>query len=484
MTNCRAKTNSRLRLALLLVGGLLAGVQSPAQNFFLGVRVNPTNAIQVNSTLTYTIGVTNLSGFDADTIFVTNALPASVQIVSLTQSQGTVTTNGSSLAFFVGSIPIGFNAVMTVTARPTTAGFFTNVVTVFSPQLVSNLTVSAVSQATNPVVLADLGALLNGPAQPVFAGDWTTYGTGVTNLGPGTATNIFLTNTLPAGAKFVSVSPAGQAFTLLASNRVAFPVGSLTNRAFKLFSVRVQLPTNAGAAPFSAAVNSSGGQDTNSANNTVSTNVTVADYFAGAADLLVVTNSAQFTNRQNGLIEQKILVSNVGTAAVASVRVILSGLTNVPLAGFTNYLFNAWGTNNGNPFVVYAHTLGTGESVELLLQFSVRTRSAFPFSDSQLHAFGVNLPDLTPPASTGASSSLNFTNFALVSGNLLLQFKSTAGKVYTIVYADNLSFSNAMMAVPPVLAPANYVQWVDYGPPGTISKPGSGSRYYRVFLNP
>jgi len=41
-----------------------------------------------------------------------------------------------------------------------------------------------------------------------------------------------------------------------------------------------------------------------------------------------------------------------------------------------------------------------------------------------------------------------------------------------------------MIAVPSIVAPANYVQWIDYGPPATISKPGSGSRFYKVFLNP
>ena len=476
-----------MRPALVLAGWLAAsGFEATAQTFFLTVRTSPTNAIQVNSTVTYTIGLTNLSPFDANSVYVTNALPASFQITGQTTSQGSVSTNGSSLVFFIGLLPIGFNAVMTVTARPTTAGTFTNRVSAFSPQFtnVNNvISVNAVTQATNPVVVADLGVLLSGPAQPVFAGDWTTYGTGVTNRGPNTATNIFVTNTLPAGAKFLSASPAA---TTISSNRFYFSVASLTNHAFKTFTVQVQLPTNSGAALFSAAVGSTGVQDPSAANNTAGTNVAVSGYFSAPSSLLVVTNSAQSTNRQNGLIEQKILVSNVGTAAVDSVRVILTGLTNVPLAGFTNYLFNAWGTNNGNPFVVHAATLNTNESVELRLQFSVRTRSAFPFNNSQLQAFGVSRPDLTPPPGAAASTNLNFTRiFPLpATGEMFLEFRSTLSRVYTIVYSDNMSFSNALMAVPPIVAPANFVQWTDYGPPGTVSKPGSGTRFYRVFQNP
>lgn len=486
MTNNLIKIFSSLRLILILAGWqAVTGFDAAAQNLFLGVRINPTNAIQVNSTLTYTIGVTNLSGFDANTVFVTNALPASLQMVALTTTLGFVTTNGSSLEWFISTLPNGFSAVMTLTTRPTTAGFFTNRVSLFSPQLTNVITVNAIAQATNPVVAADLAALLSGPAQPVFAGDWITYGSGVTNLGPATVTNVVVTNTLPAGAKFLGVSPVGQAFTLVSSNRVNFPVASLTNHASKTFTVRVQMPTNPGVALFSTSVGATGASDNNPTNNTASTNLAVSGYFSAPAALIVATNSAQYTNRQNGLIEQKILVSNVGTSAVDSVRLIVSGLTNVPLAGFTNSLFNAWGTNAGNPFVVYANTLGLGESVELLLQFAVRTRSAFPLNNSQLHAFAVSRPDLTPPPGAAASTNLNFTRiFPLSSGDMFLEFKSTLGRVYTVVYSDNTSFSNALMAVPPVVAPANYVQWTDYGPPATVSKPGSGTRFYRVFQNP
>jgi hypothetical protein len=54
-----------------------------------------------------------------------------------------------------------------------------------------------------------------------------------------------------------------------------------------------------------------------------------------------------------------------------------------------------------------------------------------------------------------------------------------------VVYSDNVLFSNAMMAPPSIAAPANEVQWIDYGPPTTVSAPTNASaRFYRVFLNP
>ncbi|MFO1487834.1 MAG: hypothetical protein U1F65_05090 [Verrucomicrobiota bacterium] len=452
-----------------------------AQDLYLGARVNTANGILVNSSVTYTIGVTNFTPFVPSSVFVTNTLPAAAQITGLSQTQGTVTTNGSSVIFNFNAIGIGFTAVATLTVKATAVGAFTNQITMVS-DLPALARTNVVLQVTNTVILGDLAVSMTGPPATVFPGDWTTYSLLLTNRGPNTVTNITLTNGFPVGLKVLGVSPASQAFTL-ATNQISFPFTLLTNRGSQQLVLKVQLPTNSGAALFTTSVGAPGSQDTNTANNVTSTNVLISPFFDAA--LAVATNSPQITNRQNGLIEQKILLTNHGTTNLDAVRIVIAGLTNVPVAGFTNSLFNAWGTNNGQPYVVYASTLAAGDSVELLLQFSVRNRSKFPFASSQLNAFAVAKPDLTPPAAVTSSTSVNFTNIALASpGNLLLQFKSTAGRVYTIVYADNLSFSNAVIAVPSLAAPANYVQWIDYGPPGTLSPPGGGARYYRVFEHP
>ena len=457
-----------------------AVVKLAAQDLYLGVRVNTSTNILVNTPVTYTIGLSNFTPFVPSVVLLTNTLPSTALITGVTNSQGTVTTNGNTLVFNVGAIAIGTTAVLSVKAQPTVLGYFTNQITMVS-DLPAFATTNVVLQATNTAVFGDLAVSISGPRQPVFIGDWTAYGIVLTNQGPNTVTNISLTNSFPAGMKVLGVS---QAYSL-SGNQITFALGSLTNRGTQRFTIQAQMPTNSSTASFSVGVGAPGNQDTNLVNNTASTNVLIADYVS--ATLLAVTNSSQYTNRQNGLIEQKILVTNTGTTNVDSVRLVITGLTNVPVAGFTNFLFNAWGTNNGNPYVVYAAALDTvtNPSVELLLQFSVRTRAAFPLSNSQLHAFGVTPPDLTPPTAVSSSTSINFTNIALAAPDkLLVQFKSTLGKVYTIVYADNALMSNAVIAVPSIVAPANYVQWTDYGPPGTLSKPGSGSRYYKVFENP
>jgi hypothetical protein len=69
---------------------------------------------------------------------------------------------------------------------------------------------------------------------------------------------------------------------------------------------------------------------------------------------------------------------------------------------------------------------------------------------------------------------------------MLVEFPAITNRTYTMVYSDNVLFSNAMIAPPSFVAPANIVQWIDYGPPATVSAPSSSSssRFYRVYLNP
>jgi hypothetical protein len=180
------------------------------------------------------------------------------------------------------------------------------------------------------------------------------------------------------------------------------------------------------------------------------------------------------------LIEQSILLSNLGSNSVTAARVVVTGLSN--------RLFNAVGTNSGSQFVVYtaplAVPLATNSSVTLLLQYSPRI--SFAFANSQLQAFVVPVPNLAPPAVSSASKSLNITHLVVMpNGNMILEFPSTLGRTYTMVYSDNASFSNAMIAPPSIVAPANQVQWIDYGPPTTVSVPSAaGARFYRVIQNP
>jgi uncharacterized repeat protein (TIGR01451 family) len=468
------KIFSSLRMfALLALGLMVVATRLQAQSVGLSVVASPS-PVAVSNSLTYTITVTNLT-LITENFIITNTLPASAQFQSASNPYGTYANNGNIVIFLVPGLAYGGVVQTSVTAMPTAAGLMTDSVTVISGDLVYSASTSVGTQVTNTVVQqADLAVGMTVPTSAVYTNDWMVYGVSVTNSGPDTAPGIFLTNTLPPGVGYKSVSPALK--NLGSGSNVVFSLGTLASGAFTNLYLTVQ-PTNAGVLPFSSFVNSSSVTDTNLANNTATTNITVNNYFP--ANLVAYTNSAQKYNLQNNLVEQSVLLTNQGTNDVDSARIVVSGLAK------TNVLFNAVGTNNGNPFVVYGTSLAAGQSVGLLLQFAAD--NYFPFTNSQLQAFAVSPPNLTPPPVVTVSTNLNITRIVrLSSGDMLIWFPSITNRTYTVVYSSDLLSTNWLAAQPSVVAPANDTEWIDYGPPGTLSHPTNNTpvRFYRVFLNP
>ena len=429
----------------------------------------------VSNSLTYTINLTNLAAPPLTDVQVTNLLSSSVKILSTNASQGSITVSSNTAVFDLGGFNSGAIATLTLTVQPTAAGFITNMVTVASAGLTNTIT-NVVVQVTNaPVVTADLGVMISGPAQPVITNDWMTFGVAVTNAGPDAAPGVMLTNTLPPGVGYKSVSPANPAPSVAGSN-VIFNLGTLASGVFTNFVLTVQ-PTNAGNLLFSAFVSSTGATDINLTNNSASTNITVTNYLSEM--LVTVTNSGQNVDLQNGLEEQSVLLTNTNSDDVPAARIVVTGLTN--------QLFNAAGTNNGSPFVDLSAGLAAGHHVNLLLQYF--PRKLFPFTNGQLHAFALPaVPDWTPPAAAPAGTNVSINRIVRMSnGNMLIEWFAVTNRNYSVAYSDNVSFSNAMMAPPSIsiVAPGNEIQWIDYGPPTTASAPTNAPvRFYRVFLNP
>ena len=465
----------KFRIAVTLLSILmLVGTKAQAQTFgSFGLSVSTSaNSLLVSNSLTYTITVTNL--IDTLDAVVSNTLPTSVQFVSANPGPGVLFTNfGNVTVFGIPGFPSGGVAQMTLTVQPTATGFITNMVVVSSIEVTNIAATNVVVQVTNIVIQADLGVAIVVPTTPVITNDFMTYGVNVTNAGPSDAPNVVLTNTLPSGVIFKSVLPAKPGFTVVNSNLI-FNLGTLKSGGFTNFQFTIQ-PTNTGVVNFFASVGAPAVTDINPNNNSASNSIVVTNYLAG--QLMVSISSTQIYNPQNGLVEQAITLLNTGTNDVSAARIVVTGL-------LTNQLFNASGTNNGNPFVVYATRLGTDQSVSLLLQFFAL--NYFSFSNAQLQAFAVPVPDLTPPAMSSASTNLNLTRIIrLANGNMLIEFPSLTNRAYTVVYSDNISFSNALIAPPSITVPANRIQWIDYGPPATLSAPSnSNARFYRVFLNP
>ncbi len=455
-----------------------AGGRAEAQTIPFAVT-SSLSSLLVSNQVTFSIDLTNLTGFSIANLVVTDSLSAPVIDTSFNPDVTTPIQIGENLVTFnlLQFIP-GQILQITLSTVPTQPGLLTNTVTITTPSLLGAGETNVIVNVTNTIILANLGVTLTPPAQASIVGDYVSYGLTVTNGGPDTAPGVMLTNTLPPGVILEGVTPASQTYTTISSNLI-FNLGAIGPGNITSLQVTVE-PTNGGVLPFSAAVGSASVTNVSDLITATNSFLSVSNIETGV--LAVGTNSGQAVDFQNGLEEQTILVANTNSAYtnVTAVRVVVAGLTK--------QLYNAVGTNGGNPYVTYTAPAGQpllpGQSVSLRLQYS--PRGSFSFSKRQLLAYPVPPPDLTPPATTNASGKINISGiFKLADGNMLLEFPATTGRTYTVVYSDNVQFSNAMTAPPAIPATANILQWIDYGPPTTVSAPtNSGVRFYRVIQNP
>jgi uncharacterized repeat protein (TIGR01451 family) len=462
-------------LKMLLLAWVLMMITPRAGAQSIGLFAAPsTSSIEISNSITYTIIVTNTSQAQ-ETIWVTNTFFEPVQFISDVPAQGSVTNTTNSFTFFLGAVDVGTFNEMTLTVEPAALGVLSNTIVVNSETGITN-----VIATTNLVVSvittnqADLGVSLSGLPPVAYTNDWVTYTMSVTNAGPAAAPNVFLTNTIPTNEVVLEyVSPSNEVPEAINSNLI-FNLGTLAAGAFTNLQITVE-PTNSGAISFTASVGSTTETDPNAANNVFSTNLTVTNFLAGTATMAASTTSSQTFDHLTGREEQVVTLSNNGGADVPAVRLIVTGLTN--------WLSNAVGTNNGNPYVLYNTTLKSGSSVNLTLQF-YPDYTSFPFNKSQLQPVVVDPVDQTLPSTGISSANLNIVLETNISSDFLIEFKAIPNRNYAIAYSDNGS-TNWIAAQPPFFVSANYGLWIDYGPPETlINTNTSPTRMYQVYMYP
>ena len=267
----------------------------------------PASVLAV-SNLTYTISVTNFGPSTASSVLVTDSVPAGA---SFANASGGGVNNSGLVIWNLGDLENGAVSNVTLTVMAPASGSLTNMAAVGSPtgdpNPTNNLTPPVITAVTP---LADLVIVKSGPASVLAASNFS-YSISVTNFGPSSASSVVVTDTLPAGAIFVSASGGG-------SNNfgvVDWTLGTLAAGQSSNLTVTVIAPVS-GSLTNVASVSSPTG-DTNILNNTtppVVTSVTpVADVSVvkfGPAGIIFGTN---FT--------YTITVSNAGPSTAVSLSV-------------------------------------------------------------------------------------------------------------------------------------------------------------------
>ena len=281
-------------------------------------KSGPTNTV-ASSNFSYTITVTNFGPNTVTNLTVADTLPGGTLFVSA--NSGGAHSNGV-VRWVVAAMALntGTNFTLTVTA-PSNAVTLTNIAAASSPMpdlvATNNNGSSAAARVVTVInAAADLVGAKSGPTN-VIASSNLTYTISVTNLGPSTATNIAVSDTLPTGVTFLSAAPAGT----LSNNIVSWPlvptlgVGAVTN-----FTLTVTAPADGGSITNTAVVTSPISDPNPGNNNGTGGGSRVVTTVDGRADLAVGKLGATNIIASSNLL-YTIAVTNLGPSTASNVIV-------------------------------------------------------------------------------------------------------------------------------------------------------------------
>ncbi len=167
----------------------------------------------VNDSITYTVTLTNGGLGNATNVQVRDQLPAGITFSSATTSTGTTYNSGTGI-WSVPSIASGTSVTLQVTGTVNIGSVITNTAEVtasdqFDPDSTPNNNIATeddrASVTVTPLV-TDLSITKTDSPDPVIAGANLTYAIAVTNSGPTTATNVTMSDPLPSGTTFQSIT--------------------------------------------------------------------------------------------------------------------------------------------------------------------------------------------------------------------------------------------------------------------------------------
>lgn len=247
----------------IMLNGAVFGAAGTTDLAITKTASTPTPAL--NTPFNFTVTATNNGPSGATNVVVTDTFPAGLTLGTVTTSQGTCTGTAPTITCNVGVLASGASATITISATATAAGGpFTNSATVSGTELDPNPANNTATAAVTVAAVADLAITKTGPATTPVINTPFNFVLTATNNGPSPATNVMVTDVLPAGLTFVSATPSQG--TCAGTTTVTCSLGGLASGASATVTLTV---TSATATPASNTATVTANEvDPNPANNT------------------------------------------------------------------------------------------------------------------------------------------------------------------------------------------------------------------------
>ena len=312
-----------------------AAVVNGAANADVGVtKIADTPAPLVGNNVTFTVTVVNSGPSPATGVVVTDALPASLTLVSATESQGTYTAPTWTVGTLSETGPAA-TATLTIVATVTAPGALVNTATITQQTEVdANAANNSSSVTLNAAESANLKVIKSLTRSSPHVGELLTFNVSVANQGPSPATGVAVTEVLSAGLAYESAAASQGAYN---SATGIWTVGSIANAGSAGLTITARV-TQAGTVTNTASVTASDQPDPNPTDNTASvtlTTQTIAD--------LAVAKTLTGPAIPGLATTYTIVVTNLGPSPVTDASVtdtfpaalLLPAWTCVPDAGST-----------------------------------------------------------------------------------------------------------------------------------------------------
>jgi uncharacterized repeat protein (TIGR01451 family) len=352
----------------------------------------------VDDTITFVVTLSNDGPDAANNVEITDTFPtAGLQFLSATPSQGSY--NDGTGVWTVGTVGVGDSKTLTILARvlapavntiPTAR---TNIATVTKADEYDPNPGNNTGSVTETPQYADLGVKKTTSNVQPNVGETITYTVSLFNLGTAVATNVEVTDALPANVAFMSATPAaGTRFQETATGGV-WSVPSIAPGQTLVLTLTVEA-VNTSVAFNTVTITHSDVWDPNNRNNTAKTPTDPQE-----ADLIVSKTVDNSTPNVGENVTFTITLENLGPSSALNVS-----LTDTLPAG----LQFVSGTPSTGSFASGVWTLGTvasGATPTLTLVAKVLAPSSGPVSQQENTATATSTtPDPYPENNTGTSS--------------------------------------------------------------------------------
>jgi len=234
---------------------------TPVANLAVRKSATPSSAL-AGQAVTYTVTVTNLGPSTATNIVITDVFRGGATFGGVIATSGGATPqafSANAVTFTISTLNAGAAASMTYYVIAPPAGVITNTATVAANQVDTDQGNNTTSVSTPVTPTANLSiskaqSYLLGVGGTLTPSAPLTYTIRVTNTGPSTATNVVVTDVLPAGLTVVAVTASAGWTCSNSGQTVTCTVGSLGIGANATIQIATTAPVTLGRLLTNAAV--------------------------------------------------------------------------------------------------------------------------------------------------------------------------------------------------------------------------------------